>query len=57
LEKCRAFRQVAKHTAALQGADGGTISQGQAIRLQTELNAAKALPPTSLTPAQCGVPL
>jgi hypothetical protein len=57
LEKCRAFRQVVKHTAALQVAGGGTISRGQTMRIQAELNAARAMPPTSLTPMQCGVSL
>ena len=57
LQKCRAFRQVVKHTSALQASGGGTISQAQSIRLEAELSAAKAMAPTSLTPMQCGVPL
>jgi hypothetical protein len=57
LEKCRAFRLVRKHTAQLQVAGGGTITAGERGRLETELGSAKAMPPRSLTPFQCGVPL
>jgi hypothetical protein len=57
LEKCAAFRQVLKRTAEAQAAGGGSISSDQANRLQTELNAAKRMPPASVTPLQCGVAL
>jgi len=57
LEKCRAFRLVLKHTTVAQASGGGSISPGQANRLQTELNAAKQMPPASVTPVECGVPL
>ena len=57
LEKCQAFRLVVEHTQAFQAAGGGTISPAQTSGLQAELGAADAMPPRSLTPAQCGVPL
>jgi len=57
LEKCQAFRLVVKHTQAFQAAGGGTISPTQRSSLQDELSAADAMPPRSLTPTQCGVPL
>jgi hypothetical protein len=57
LEKCQAFRMVVMHTHAFQADGGGTISTGQRSSLQAELNAAEAMAPKSLTPAQCGVPL
>jgi hypothetical protein len=55
--KCEAFRQVMRHTAELQAASGGVLSEGQTRRLQAELDAAKAMQPTPLTPMQCGVAL
>ena len=57
LLKCQAFRLVLKHTTEAQASEGGSISSGQANRLQTELKAAKQMPPASVTPFQCGVPL
>jgi len=57
LQKCRAFRLVLKHTTEAQTAGGGSISSGQAHRLQAELNAAKQMPPAAVTPMECGVPL
>ena len=57
LEKCRAFRLVLKHTTEAQASGGGTITSGQANRLLAELNEAKQMPPASVTPFECGVPL
>jgi hypothetical protein len=57
LEKCNAFRRVVEHAAALQTAGGGTISSAVRMRLDTELAAAKEMPPAALRPGQCGVPL
>jgi hypothetical protein len=57
LEKCEAFRLVIKHTQAFQAIGGGTISAAQRSGLQEELSIADAMPPKSLTPAQCGAPL
>jgi hypothetical protein len=57
LEKCRAFRLVVRHTRHLQAAGGGAITAAATHRLEAELASAKAMPPRSLTPAQCGVPL
>ena len=57
LEKCSAFRQVLSHATELQGAGRGPISQSERTQLEAELNTAKTMPPVSLTPFQCGVPL
>ena len=57
LEKCSAFRQVLNHGAELQGADRGPMSSSERAQLEAELTSAKAMPPVSLTPFQCGVPL
>jgi len=57
LEKCQAFRLVLEHTTQAQTSGGGSISSAQANRLQAELNAAKQMPPASVTPFECGVPL
>ena len=57
LEKCNAFRQVLKRTAQLQIAGGGTISSSERNTLEAELNSAKGMTPTSVTPSQCGLPL
>jgi hypothetical protein len=57
LEKCRAFGKVLSDTRELQASGGGALSKARRGRLDTELNAAKAMAPATLTPAQCGVPL
>jgi len=57
LEKCSAFRQVLNHATELQGAGRGSMSPSERTQLEAELNAANAMPPMSLTPVQCGVPL
>jgi hypothetical protein len=57
LEKCSAFRQVLNHGAELQGAGRGLMSSSERAQLEAELTSAKAMPPVSLTPFQCGVPL
>ena len=57
LEKCSAFRRVVRQTTALQTAGGGTISSAARIRLDADLAAAQKMPPSALTPMQCGVPL
>ena len=57
MAKCRAFRLVVRHTTEAQAGRAGPISPDAADRIQAELNAAKKMPPTSLTPFQCGVPL
>jgi hypothetical protein len=57
LEKCSAFRHVVNHTAELQGAGRGPMSPSERAQLEAELNSAKMMPPVSLTPFQCGVPL
>jgi len=57
LEKCSAFRRVLSHTTELQGAGRGPMSLSERTQLEAELNAAKTMPPVSLTPFECGVPL
>jgi hypothetical protein len=57
LEKCSAFRKVFDRTTALQGRDQGQMSASERTALVAELNTAKAMPPVSLTPFQCGIPL
>jgi len=57
LEKCSAFRQVLNHATELQGAGRGPMSPSERTQLEAELNTAKAMPPVSLTPFQCGVSL
>jgi hypothetical protein len=57
LTKCSAFRQALNHTAELQGAGREPMSPSDRAQLEAELNTAKTMPPVSLTPLQCGVPL
>ena len=57
LEKCSALRKVLNHATELQGAGRGSMSPSERTQLDAELNTAKAMPPVSLTPSQCGVPL
>ncbi len=57
VEKCGAFRRVLNRVTALQGSGARAISASESTQLDTALNAAKAMPPASLTPAECGVPL
>jgi hypothetical protein len=57
MEKCSAFRKVRAHTARLQASGGGVITASQRHQLEFELRAANKMPPKSLTPSQCGVPL
>ncbi len=57
LAKCQAYRHVREATARLQQANGGTITAGERHRLESQLAAAKRMPPRALTPFQCGVPL
>jgi len=57
LEKCSACRTVRAHTARLQIGGRGTITVDQRHGLEAELASAQHMPPKSLTPFQCGVPL
>lgn len=57
LAKCRAFRRVRQETAGLQKAGEGTITRGERLRLEQRLARARAMPPASVTPVKCGVPL
>jgi hypothetical protein len=57
LKKCTAFRQVLRHTNQLGHAGRGRMPPSARTQLDTELDAARAMPPVALTPLQCGVPL
>jgi hypothetical protein len=57
LQKCAAYKHVRTHSAALQAADHGDLTPADRRRLDVELARARDLPPTRLTPADCGVAL
>ncbi len=57
VQKCAAFRRLIDRTRRDQAGGGGDISASERKSLQDALEAAQALPPASLTPVQCGVPL
>ena len=57
LVKCSALRKVLDRTDALQGDDRGPMAASQRTALVAELETAKAMPPASLTPFECGIPI
>ncbi len=57
MKKCSAFRRVLKDTTEMRGAGHAPMSASQITLLEEELNTARSMPPVSLTPFQCGVPL
>jgi hypothetical protein len=57
LAKCHAFRELRQETSKLQKGGDGALPVEWRRHLETQLAAAKSMPPRSLTAAQCGVPL
>lgn len=57
LVKCGAFRNVFDRTVVIQREDRGSMAAAERMALVAQLSAAKAMPPVSLTPVQCGIPL
>lgn len=55
--KCQAFRRVRENAARLQANGNGTLTVSQRQALSEALATAKHMPPKSVTPFECGVPL
>ncbi len=55
--KCDAFREIFQQTGRLQRGDAGKLPAVWRRDLVSKLAKAKAMPPRSLTPVKCGVPL